>query len=1097
MAAVRPRRPDSPDTTPQVDGGIEHAWPRFREPVPQCTVPRQGRLGVTANLGGTWPEDRFGRDATAFELRIPDVTVDAPARDPQVATQWARTPVEPERAVEVPPLIAASSPQVGFIDHGEGANVRTAPNGNVVGKLAPGARVVVIGTHRTNSEWRYVTSATMDDKSGSVSLIQGCVKASLIATDAPEPGAILYQVASGDTAESVVRKHYAGPKPPGFDLRFFENVLQYVNSDKRPQGVHGTGRNMQLVAGQRIWLVSPSYAARLEGFVPSGSYTGGKFAQAKAAYADTKSRLRDVLDTMEVSREVAGEYWEFLNDNKVAIAGTLAAVVALDWWSWKLAASPVFGPGQVVALGIQALLLLAGAAGAAVYTADAVTHGTAWLDLAWHSERNPKAMKDASREYTHMLVQTFLALGSLVQVGISLKLLPRFTRKSALFLREGANPLERGIIDPRPDDLVVKAGSPAAEPANDVLPSSAAPATPSTSAVGEPLQAQLAPSLRSLSLAPAASIPVTMAGGGFGLEEFKNKEEFVAHLQSKYPALLKGFPPLTDIEADFRAGGRDGKLLIDALIEKAKGPAAEWFHKLKGVWEADESARPLAPPAPRVVADTAKPFPHIAKRTAIVSMRLPSLPSRSSGEAGTQTVGGVANAILSTLREMTSQGLLENGAVWIGWSGNQVANPEHGFAGSEVLPLAWFDFTPAMYEAVYEGVANSEFWFLLHSMTKGLTFNAANWKVFVEANQLFADHVRTLMDDGVDVWLHDYQIPLVAKMLRDNGHKGPIGQTWHVPWPPLDVLIKAPWWDQVVDALLYNDLLTFHIADDVKRFVAAAVHLGAKRVDGGKDFHRVILKYKDKNDETKTIRTVEVRAVPIGIEPADFEVHPVPTAEGHQVGKLTSDDQDIQVMFGGGRADPTKNIDGQILAYEWLLQNHPEWLGKVVLVQVSVPSRGGIDAYAKKQQEIRKIIDRINDTYKTDSWIPIIHFERAFDQKELLLFYRLADVMAIMSLKDGMNLMAMEATAAFDLKNPGVLVLSTGAGASKVLTEAVMTDPESIEDMGKAYKRALEMSSEERTVRQARNRARVGQTTSSLWGRTILTILDSFKSLIP
>lgn len=1047
--------------------------------------PRKGglRLDVTTSSNGTWPKDSPERGATVERSAKPTHAV----RNAQTAAQLVRTGRGPDRLVAAQPRIDASAPQVGFIDSSDGANVRSEPGGDIVAKLAPGTRVVITGTHRDAPEWRSVTSVVIDDNSASVTLVQGYIKANVIATDAPEPGAVLYQVAAGDTAEKVVAKHYPGPKHPGFDLRFFQNVLHYVNRDARPQAVRGAGPNMQLVAGQRIWLVSPAYAAKLEGFVPSGSYTGGRFAEATVAYANYKSRVDDILGSMQVSKDVAGEYWEFLNENKVEIAALFGAILLADAWSWALAASPTAGAGQVVALGIQALLFSFGVVSAASYGKEAVKHGSAWLDLAWNADHKPEAIKAASDQYTHMLVQALVGLGSLIQAGLSFKMLPAFTYGAARFLRPEATPIR---ITPRSDDIAASANS-SAERAGVALPSSAAPATRSTAAVAERSQALplgfqwLTPFLRSGSVAPMVGIPA-MAGGAPDIEEYDTKADLVAHLQRQYPALLKGFPPLADIEADFRAGG----LMIDALIRKAKEPARPWFHKLKGFWEAEQSAQPLVSTAPKVGAEPAKPFPHIKDRTAIVSMRLPEIPSRSSGEAG-KTVGGMANAILATLREMDAQGQLENGAVWIGWSGNKVATPQHGFAGSEVLPLAWFDFTEAMYKAVYEGVANSEFWFLLHSMTQGLTFNAANWNVFVQANQLFAGQVRKLMDPWVTVWLHDYQIPLTAKMLRELGHVGPIGQTWHVPWPAFDVLSEAPWWDQVVDALLHNDLVTFHIPDDVRNFVDATYHLGAQRVDGGKGFHHVTLKYKDKSG---TIRVVEVRAVPIGIETKDIAVHPVPTVEGHQVGKLTSDGRDVKVIFGGGRNDPTKNFDGQILAYERFLETSPEWHGKVVLVQVSVPSRGGIDAYAKKQEEIREIIERINRTFKTESWTPIIHFERAFDQKELLLFYRLADVMAIVSLKDGMNLMAMESTASFDPDNPGMVVLSTGAGASQILTDAVLTNPHSKEDMAEAYKRALEMSPEERMVRHARNRARVEQTTGSLWGRTILSILDSFKS---
>ncbi len=1107
MAAVRQRPLDSPESAPRGNGATEHAWPGFHEPVPQCTLPREGRPSISANAGGTWPEDRLGRDATAIEFRIPDPTRDEPApaarQNSQIAAQWARVTEQLDRRVETPTLIAASSPQVGFIDSGEGANVRAAPNGNVVAKLAPGARVVVIGTHRTNSEWQYVTAAVMDPNSASVTLVQGYVKTRLIATDAPEPGAVLYQVAAGDTAESVVRKYYAGPKQPGFDLRFFENVLQYVNSDKRPQGVHGAGRNMQLVAGQRIWLVSPGYAARLEGFVPSGSYTGGKFAQAKAAYADTKSRLRDVLDTMEVSREVAGEYWEFLNDNKVAIAGTLAAVVALDWWSWKLAESPLIGWGQVVALGIQGLLFLAGAAGAAVYTADAVTHGTAWLDLAWHSERNPKAMKDASQQYTHMLVKTFLALGSLVQVGISLKLLPAFTFKSALFLRGQANPLERVAIDPRPDDLIVKAGSSAAERASgnsEVSPSGAAQpavtpiARPPAGLVPRPRNLPfgfqwLAPFLRPGSVVGSGATNLATAEGGFEPEEL-TEPELTALVQSRYPALLAHFGGLQGIRSDFERGGR----LIDGLIKVVREvdiSSEDLFQLLKGFWEAKISAQPIVTVAPGEWAALPKPFPHIADRNLIVVTH-----SAPAVVKGGKAAGGVGTALYDAL--------MGKGAVWIAPGGktkDDASQLTHGFAGSKAVPIVWFDFLKSMFDG-YNEFVNGGMWTAHHSTPEAGVFTQSNWQSYLEASTFFAERILNVVNvnENALLWVNDFQLVKVGEVLEKIFLKLRKALTFkkvftlHIPFPPPEVFAAVPWWKEIMRAYLCYDLITFHLPDrDVKNFLETIYKLdaetgsklGAKRVDGGTDYNRVSVEY---THEDGTRRVMELRAVPIGINPDGFTKPPQVSEPAKALAEYKAAHPGTIYIGGVERNDTIKNLLGKVEAHERFLEMHPEFVGKVVLIQIAVPSRQDVPAYREQAIALNGLVDRINYKFGTATYKPIVLLQEAFSQEELLYFYLLFDILFVASTYDGMNLVAPEYIATpRPVNDPGRVVLSTGAGVAQILKDAVLTNPFSLDDMARAVKAAIDMPLDERRVRQERNLECVKATTSKVWADTILS----------
>jgi len=297
-----------------------------------------------------------------------------------------------------------------------------------------------------------VTAAISDAKSGAISIVRGFVHTSRVVTEAPEPDAVLYQVAPGDTAEKIVRQHYAGFTRHGHDLRYFENVLLRVNQETGRKGVAGTGgRDIRLVEGERIWLVSPGHAAKLEPLVASGSYTGGKFADAKDAYAQYKDRFRDVWDSMRLSPEVAGEYADILAEHWDNIVETFAVLFLLEKASWALASTPVV-PAKLVGLGIQCLLMYFAGKAAVQSASEATAHGGAWIDLAWNAATQPaslrsETLKAASDEFTEMALQALLTCLSLGYIGFKVFKAPAFARHMA-GTKAKASPTRQGTRTP-------------------------------------------------------------------------------------------------------------------------------------------------------------------------------------------------------------------------------------------------------------------------------------------------------------------------------------------------------------------------------------------------------------------------------------------------------------------------------------------------------------------------------------------------------------------------------------------------------------------------------------------------------------------------
>ncbi|HET7502562.1 MAG TPA: DUF4157 domain-containing protein [Kofleriaceae bacterium] len=322
----------------------------------------------------------------------------------------------------------------GFIDHSDGANLRTGPaesGGQKVRDqpLPPATRVFVSGTHPDAAAWWYVT-AYLDG-----TMVRGYLQGSRVTVELPEPTAKLHQVVSGDTAERLAVKEYGSSVRDGHDLRYYENVLLHVNRQQGRAGITGSyqdpavlgggSNHVQLVAGHRIWLVSPSYAQALEALVPSGSLTHGAVAKVKRFAGHIEDILHSVTHSPQYFGEVASEYAQAIREHLPAIVGIVAGFLMAEVTSALLAVTPT-GVGQIVATVIQLGLSAFGAAGAIQAGVEAIKHGGEWLTIAWTAQGKDDRIAVASKEFLKMLVgiaaAALSALGAKANHGNALKI---------------------------------------------------------------------------------------------------------------------------------------------------------------------------------------------------------------------------------------------------------------------------------------------------------------------------------------------------------------------------------------------------------------------------------------------------------------------------------------------------------------------------------------------------------------------------------------------------------------------------------------------------------------------------------------------------
>ncbi len=446
-------------------------------------------------------------------------------------------------------------------------------------------------------------------------------------------------------------------------------------------------------------------------------------------------------------------------------------------------------------------------------------------------------------------------------------------------------------------------------------------------------------------------------------------------------------------------------------------------------------------------------------RLVVLSNRLPivlTTDSKKKWKIGPGS-GGLVTALGPVLRD--------RGGIWIGWLGAglkelpedttreallQEGASETGYALKPV------DLTREEVRDYYFGFSNEILWPLFHDLPSLCNFDPSFWPAYVSANRRFAEAVLDNTCEEDFVWVHDYQLILVAAELKRLGAKRRTGFFLHIPFPPLDVFIRLPWRFQVLDALLRYDLVGFQTERDRRNFIDCVRSLtSGVRVVG----HGHVCKLLTPE------RELRVGSFPISIDFQEFAgLAKRPGVIGQT--KLIRDNlPNRKLLFGVDRLDYTKGIPNRLKAFVNALERYPELRRRITLIQVVVPSRESISEYKALKQDIHRLVGEINGRYTQVGWTPIIYICGSLSRPELVSYYQACEIALITPLKDGMNLVAKEYCAS-RVKYDGVLILSEFAGAASSLQGgALLVNPYDVEGVADAIHRAANMDSDEKRRR--------------------------------
>jgi len=467
-------------------------------------------------------------------------------------------------------------------------------------------------------------------------------------------------------------------------------------------------------------------------------------------------------------------------------------------------------------------------------------------------------------------------------------------------------------------------------------------------------------------------------------------------------------------------------------------------------------------------------------RLIVVSNRLPlTLRKGDDGQWTTErSSGGLASAMNPLLRR--------SGGGWIGWAGS--VGHEGDQQQQRSILRDWAEkeqyFAVELPEDIatgfYEGYSNQTLWPVFHNFPSQLKFDAKDWEAYVEANRIFCQALVERYKPGDLVWVHDYQLMLLPQMLRQQLPDAAIGFFLHITFPSSEIFPILPRREELLEGLLGADLVAFQTHGHLQQFRSALLR---------------VLGFESKIAEVAVGgRPIRLEAHPIGIAPegyTDLANRDETTARHYE--EWVARYRGRRVLLAVDRLDYTKGIPERLRAYAHLLRTYPELREKVILIQIAVPTREGIETYQDLRTEVNRLVGEINGKLGTPDWTPVVYINRSIERAELVALYKLADVCWVGSLRDGMNLVAKEYVACKP-EGDGVLVLSEFAGAAAEMGEALLINPFDEERTASTIERALALEEEERRQRMKRLHGRILRNDVFRWGDRFLAALQDAVS---
>ncbi|HEY7379269.1 MAG TPA: trehalose-6-phosphate synthase [Steroidobacteraceae bacterium] len=409
--------------------------------------------------------------------------------------------------------------------------------------------------------------------------------------------------------------------------------------------------------------------------------------------------------------------------------------------------------------------------------------------------------------------------------------------------------------------------------------------------------------------------------------------------------------------------------------------------------------------------------------------------------------GGLAVGLLAAMRA--------RGGLWFGWNGEITdgAGAMAELTRKDGVTYATIELTQQEYERYYLGFSNAILWPLFHYFLNSFHYSDEHYEAYKQVNQRFARELAPLLKADDLIWVHDYHLLLLAQALRERGATQPLGLFLHIPFPGIEVLRALPVYGELLQAMLCYDVIGFQTEGDLSGFHAAVRSVWGRQA------------VRDDGTVLLSGRRVRTEVFPIGVDVDTVQREATEAQSSESCKRMVAGLLNRKLLIGVDRLDYSKGLVERFHAYERFLETHPENLNRVTYLQIAPLSRTDVRAYSLIRRELEQATGRTNGRFADTDWTPIRYLNRNFAHDVLMSFLRSALVGIVTPVRDGMNLVAKEFVAAQDPADPGVLILSSLAGAARELTSAVLVNPYDTRGIAHAIQLAFSMPLAERRER--------------------------------
>ena len=460
------------------------------------------------------------------------------------------------------------------------------------------------------------------------------------------------------------------------------------------------------------------------------------------------------------------------------------------------------------------------------------------------------------------------------------------------------------------------------------------------------------------------------------------------------------------------------------------------------------------------------------QRLVVVSNRLPFNLVKENGDLQFhKSAGGLVSGLEAYVETFKARQTPPHSYLWVGWPGSTVedsvrhAVQQKAISQFHSLPV----FLPEEeMNNFYNGFCNRTIWPLFHYFPTYAAYQEEFWRSYRRVNEIFCDTLLEVLKPDDTIWIHDYHLMLLPRLLRARGVSSPIGFFLHIPFPAFDVFRLMPlvWRREILEGILGADVIGFHTFEYSQNFLQSVM----RALDHEHNLGQLFL----------STHVAKVDTFPMGI---DFEKFHNAMSTPEVISERKGLEESLgraRCILSVDRLDYSKGIINRLEGFEILLERHPEYHGKVVLVMVVVPSRVMVDQYELMKKQIEELVGKVNGKFGTVGWTPVVYQYRSVPFQALSALYSVSDVALVTPLRDGMNLVAKEYVAC-RTDGSGVLILSEMAGAVKELGEAIVINPNYREETAEALHEALAMPVEEQKRRNRIMQGRLRRYTIFRW----------------